>query len=241
MFETMMISALVLGMAGGLHCVGMCGPIALSLPLSANGSRGRSTGVVLYFIGKTITYTLLGVLFGMVGQQLVLAGWQQALSIVLGLAMLFFALVSIFKPSLFHHNQLTLFIGNKLSPLMGAFVGRQNSAAPLVLGMLNGLLPCGLVYVALSAAVATGDALMAGGFMAVFGLATMPLMLALMLFSTQLSIQYRSKVRRLLPVFTAIIALLLILRGLDLGIPYISPHLEAMPTAGRGAEAISCH
>lgn len=237
----MMISALVLGLAGSLHCVGMCGPIALSLPLSADGSRGRSTGVVLYFVGKTVTYALLGVLFGLVGQQLVLAGWQQALSVVLGIAMLVFALISIFKPSIFHHNQLTLFIGNKLSPLMGAFVGRQSISAPLVLGMLNGLLPCGLVYVALSAAVATGDALMAGGFMAVFGLATMPLMLVLMLFTTQLSVQYRNKVRRLLPVFTAIIAVLLILRGLDLGIPYVSPHLEALPAAGRGAEAVSCH
>ena len=124
---------------------------------------------------------------------------------------------------------------------MGAMMGKRAYSATFVLGMLNGLLPCGLVYVALSAAVATGSIVSAAVFMSVFGIATAPLMLFLLLFAAQLSAKYRSKMRQWLPVFTGIVAILLILRGLDLGIPYISPDLEGLPAASRGAETIPCH
>lgn len=239
--DALYLSALVLGLAGSLHCVGMCGPIALSLPFASAKGWGRGMGILTYFGGKTFTYSALGALFGIVGEQLVLAGWQQALSLVLGIAMLFFAIVTIFKPAVFHSNPLTIYLGNKLSPLMGAMMGKRAYSATFVLGMLNGLLPCGLVYVALSAAVATGSVVSAATFMTVFGIATAPLMLFLLLFAAQLSSKYRSKMRQWLPVFTGIVAILLILRGLDLGIPYVSPHLDGLPTATRAAETISCH
>lgn len=237
MHEAIIISAAMLGFAGSLHCVGMCGPIALSVPAASGSGVSRMGGLFTYFLGKTITYIVLGMLFGLLGQQLVLAGFQQALSLVLGIAMLLFALVTIFKPALFHYNQLTVLIGNKLAPIMGSFVGRRTYASSLVLGMLNGLLPCGLVYVAISAATATGSMMHAAAFMGVFGVATMPLMLSLVLFTAQLGLGYRNQVRKWLPAFTAIVAVLLILRGLDLGIPYVSPHLE---NATRGTAA-SCH
>lgn len=241
MNEAIYISAAVLGFAGSLHCVGMCGPIALSLPVNADYRSNRGLGTLLYFAGKTTTYVLLGMLFGLLGHQLVIAGWQRGLSIVLGSAMLVFALITIFKPALFHSNKLTILIGDKLSPLMGHFLRKPGAASSLVFGGLNGLLPCGLLYVALSAAVATGSVKTAAAFMLVFGISTMPLMLFLVLFSAQLSLQYRNVMRRWLPVFTAVVAVLLILRGLDLGIPYLSPHIDAMPAASRGAEAINCH
>jgi sulfite exporter TauE/SafE len=240
MISVLLISAAVLGFAGSLHCVGMCGPIALSIPM-ASGGMHRSAGIVIYFLGKTITYSVLGLLFGVLGHQLTLAGWQQALSLVLGFAMLFFALVTIFKPAIFHSNKLTMYLGNKLSPLMSSFLGKQQMSSSFFLGILNGLLPCGLVYVALSAAVASGSMWLSAAFMAVFGLATVPLMLFLVLFASQLSAVYRSKMRKLLPVFTAIIAVLLILRGLDLGIPYVSPHLDGLAETSRSAEAAACH
>ncbi|HSC53146.1 MAG TPA: sulfite exporter TauE/SafE family protein [Phnomibacter sp.] len=235
----MLISAAVLGFAGSLHCVGMCGPIALSVPLAGSGAN-KSLGILIYFLGKTLTYAILGALFGLLGHQLALAGWQQALSLVLGSAMLLFALITIFKPSIFHSNALTLYIGNKLSPLIGKFLNQQRLSASFMLGMLNGLLPCGLVYIALSTAVASGSVWLSAGFMAVFGIATIPLMLMLVLFATQLSTVYRSRVRKWLPVFTAVIAVLLILRGLDLDIPYVSPHLNGLHETSRGAEAVHC-
>lgn len=241
MVEILFLSAAVLGLAGSTHCVGMCGPIALSLPLSQKGSTARVTTVLLYFLGKALTYSLLGLLFGILGEQLALAGWQRMLSIVLGLAMLWFALATIFKPAVFHQNIFTNFLSQKLAPLMARFMSRPGYQSWLGLGLLNGLLPCGLVYVALSAAVATGSVWLSGAFMLVFGLATMPLMLFLILFANQLNAQYRSKMRRWLPVFTAVIAVLLILRGLNLDIPYVSPYLQDMTDGTRGHEAISCH
>jgi uncharacterized protein len=241
MNEAILISAAALGFAGSLHCVGMCGPIALSLPVNADYRSKRGLGVALYFAGKTTTYVLLGMLFGLLGQQLVIAGWQRGLSIVLGAAMLLFALLTIFKPAMFHTNKLSLWIGDKLSPLMGYFLKKPGASSSLIFGGLNGLLPCGLLYVALSAAVATGSVQSAAMFMLVFGISTMPLMLFLVLFSAQLSLQYRNTMRRWLPVFTAVVAVLLILRGLDLGIPYVSPHIESLPAASRGAEAVICH
>lgn len=237
MHEAIIISAALLGFAGSMHCVGMCGPIALSVPMSPGAGGARMLSLAAYFAGKTITYVLLGLLFGLLGQQLVLAGFQQALSLVLGMAMLGFSVVTIFKPRIFHNNQLSLYIGNKLAPVMGGFIGRKTQLASLMLGLLNGLLPCGLVYVAISAATATGSMLHAAAFMGVFGLATMPLMLSLTLFTAQLSLNYRNQVRKWLPAFTALVAVLLILRGLDLGIPYVSPHLE---NTTHGAAA-SCH
>lgn len=239
MISVLLISAAVLGFAGSLHCVGMCGPIALSVPM-ASGGHHRSIGILIYFLGKTITYSILGLLFGVVGHQLSLAGWQQALSLVLGIAILFFALTTILKPAIFHSNKLTIFIGNKLSPLMSSFLGKQQLSSSFMLGMLNGLLPCGLVYVALSAAVASGSIWLSAAFMAVFGISTIPLMLFLVLFASQLSAVYRSKMRKWLPVFTAVIAVLLILRGLDLGIPYVSPHIHGLVQSANGA-VVPCH
>ena len=241
MVGVLLISAAVLGLAGSAHCVGMCGPIALSLPLSQKGSTARGTTILLYFLGKAITYSLLGLIFGVLGEQLALAGWQRFLSVLLGLAMLLFALGTFFKPAIFHQNFFTKFLSQRLAPLMAKFISRPGYQSWLALGLLNGLLPCGLVYVALSAAVATGSVWLSGAFMLVFGMATMPLMLFLILFANQLSAQYRSKMRRWLPVFTAAIAILLILRGLNLDIPYVSPHLQDMNDASRSSEAVICH
>lgn len=240
MFQVFIGSAVVMGLAGSLHCVGMCGPIALSLPMSPGGKSARGLTTLLYFFGKTITYILLGIVFGMVGHQLVLAGLQRTLSIVLGVAMLLFAVGAFLKPVIFHSNSFTLYLGNKLSPLMGKMMSRPGYFSPLGLGLLNGLLPCGLVYVALSAAVATGTVWWSAAFMGIFGVATMPLMLSMVLFANQLNAHYRSVMRRWLPLFTAVIAVLLILRGLDLGIPYLSPQIDGLPEAAKGT-AVECH
>jgi hypothetical protein len=241
MNEMILISAVILGLAGSLHCVGMCGPIALSVPLTMAQGLRKYIGLLLYFTAKSLMYACMGFVLGLLGQQIALAGFQQALSITLGIAMLLFSLITFFRSSLFHTNRLSVFIGNKLSPVMGYFIGRAGNASSFMLGLLNGLLPCGLVYVALSAAIATGGAASAALFMLVFGLATIPLMLTLVIFTTRISIQYRTAVRRWMPAFTAMVAILLILRGLDLGIPYLSPDLGAIHSANANADAAACH
>ncbi len=241
MTYAIIITALTIGIAGSLHCVGMCGPIVLSLPMvQPNGNRRLNFGTLNYFLGKTFAYGVMGLLFGLLGQQIVMAGFQRSLSIGIGILMLLFALFAIFKPAVLHHNPLSLFMGRQLSPVMGKLLRTPGQFSTLVIGFLNGFLPCGLVYIALGAAVAIGNSWYAALFMILFGIATIPGLLLLALFNNKLNAAYRSKMRRVLPWFTAIIAVLLILRGMDLGIPFISPQVPDSALQQTG-EPVICH
>jgi sulfite exporter TauE/SafE len=105
---------------------------------------------------------------------------------------------------------------------------QQRSFRSLVLlGALNGLLPCGLVYVALAGAVARGTLADAVLYMAFFGLGTMPTMLAIGLSGKICPPAWRLKLRGAIPAGVCLVAGLLILRGMGLGIPYLSPSLVA--------------
>lgn len=242
MSSFLILSALGMGFAGSFHCMGMCGPIALSITLPEKQHRFSFT-TLGYFTGKTLTYGLLGIIFGFFGQQLKLAGLQQSVSIVLGSLMLLFVIVTVFKPILFHQNKATLWINQQLTPFFGILLRRKGTfATSLILGLLNGLLPCGLVYLGLTAAVATGDALQAGLFMLLFGTGTLPVMLSFLFLSRQFGYRFRSILLRSTPYFMAVLGIVLVLRGLDLGIPYVSPLLESLSLApDRHAEAIGCH
>ncbi|HSK13889.1 MAG TPA: sulfite exporter TauE/SafE family protein [Phnomibacter sp.] len=241
MFTVVTISAFLLGFAGSFHCMGMCGPIALGI--SGRGASGIGwLHHLLYFIGKTFTYTLLGLVFGIFGQGLVLAGLQQALSITMGGIMLLLVAVSLFRASWFHQNVLTLWVQDHLLPIFGRLLHRHGLSSSMGLGMLNGLLPCGLVYIGLTAAVATGMAWYAAWYMLVFGLGTIPVMFSFLVFTRQLGYQWRVRLRQLTPVLMAVVGTILVLRGMNLGIPYLSPLMDALSLTGdRGAEAAGCH
>lgn len=238
----LIISALLLGFAGSFHCLGMCGPIALSISGRTDLNKGRFIHQLLYFSGKTFTYGVMGLIFGLFGQGLVLAGFQQGLSVAMGVIMLSLVIVSLVKAPWFHQNPLMIWLQNKLIPVFGLLFRRQHTFSSLYLGLLNGLLPCGLVYIGLTAAVATGNAIQSGIYMLVFGLGTMPVMLFFLIFAQQVSYNWRAKLRSLTPVLMTLVGTILILRGLNLGIPYISPMLDSlMITTARGAEAVPCH
>lgn len=245
MTATILLSAFVLGFAGSFHCMGMCGPLAISFTmpgLQQGGGASRVSVIVLYFVGKTLTYAVLGGLFGFFGQQLILAGFQQALSLVTGIAMILFVLVTLFKPSIFHQNLLTDKVSNGLIPLFGKLLKNPGKLTPFWLGLLNGLLPCGLVYLGITAAVATGHAATAFVYMLVFGLGTMPVMFAFLLASRQFGYSFRLLVRKAAPVMMLLVGVVLVLRGLHLGIPYISPLPDSLQVlGGAGEEAVGCH
>ena len=225
-------TAFLLGFAGSAHCAGMCGPLALALPRSGNGSSSFFAGRLLYNFGRIITYALMGGLFGLLGQGVALAGIQRWVSLTIGAGILIFLLVS---PRF--ANAVPVAGGvNWLKRALGNLLQRRASPAMFGIGLLNGLLPCGLVYVACAAAVATGDLLSGMRYMIAFGLGTFPMMLALSLLGTKLRFAFRFKVQRLIPVSLAIVGLLLMLRGMALGIPYVSPKLPAQPAA-----ASCCH
>lgn len=208
-----------LGILGSLHCAAMCGPLQLALPLPAGNARRFINGRVLYQLGRIATYCLLGVLAGLIGKSIFLTGLQRCLSIALGVAL--FAGFFLSK-RIALSVPVTRLVGN-LKTAMSAQLRQRNLRSLTLLGMLNGLLPCGLVYTALAWAVSGGTLLSAILFMAVFGAGTLPMLLSIGFLGKTLSPGIRTKLRRAIPVGICLVASLLILRGLSLGIPYLSP------------------
>ncbi len=216
-------TALMLGLVGSLHCAGMCGPLALALPHPAAGQMGFLAGRAAYNLGRIVTYCLLGLVFGAVGKALWLAGIQRWLSIVLGIFLLAGLLAS---RKLVLWPPVTALV-SRLKTSMLAVLGKRSLAALGLFGLLNGLLPCGLVYVACAGATATGGVLAGTQYMAAFGLGTVPMMLGIGLSRRLIPAQVRLKLLRVIPASVFLLALLLILRGMSLNIPYLSPDLTA--------------
>lgn len=216
-------TALLLGMMGSLHCAGMCGPLALALPLTGRGTRSLVAGRMAYNLGRIVTYTALGAVFGLLGKTLFLAGLQRGLSIGLGM-LLFAGLLVSRRMALW--RPLTRLVENLKSRM--SFLLRQRSLLSLGgLGLLNGLLPCGLVYVAAAGATATGNLLAGATYMAIFGAGTVPTMLAIGLSGKLIPLSFRLRLRSAIPISVVLLATLLVLRGLSLGIPYVSPDAGA--------------
>lgn len=225
-------TAFLLGFVGSAHCAGMCGPLALALPPTGKSRLTFVSGRAAYNAGRILTYALLGALFGLLGQSLVLAGLQRWVSLVAGALLLTALLVS---PQRFAGAPLTRGV-NWLKTALGRLLQRRAASAMFGIGLLNGLLPCGLVYVACAGAATTGHGLAGVEYMLAFGLGTLPLMLAISLAGNKLHLAFRFKLQRLIPASLAIVGTLLLLRGLALGIPYVSPKLPPQP-----ATTTACH
>jgi sulfite exporter TauE/SafE len=157
------------------------------------------------------------------GRTLFLAGIQRWVSIALGFALLA-GLVASRKLSLW--NPATAFVGITKSR-MSALLRRRSLLALTLLGLLNGLLPCGLVYVAAAGATVTNGIASGALYMAAFGLGTMPMMFSISLSGKLIPMSLRLQLRKAIPVSVCLLATLLILRGMSLGIPYVSPDLAA--------------
>ena len=220
-----LLVALSLGFLGSFHCIGMCGPIALAIPLKRTSTFALLSSSFIYNLGRSLTYSIMGLLFGLLGKGFVLAGWQNVLSITLGIGIL----LSLFIPNLpLLHNSSNLILRllSKLKLHLSTLFNSYSKKSLLLIGLLNGLLPCGLVYLAIAGAIATGDAVKGAMFMYVFGLGTFPTMLSLAIARDYISISFRKRIRKVIPVFVGTMAIMLILRGMNLGIPYISPTME---------------
>lgn len=228
-------AAFLMGLVGSLHCIGMCGPLALALPVSHTNDGNRLLGGLVYNAGRILTYGFLGLILGWAGQFLLPVSWQQTLSIVIGVIILLYLFLPVkrYTSSFRLVNALNQpFL--RLRQAMGRLFSRQQFSSLFSIGLLNGLLPCGLVYLAISSSFITGHAGKGGLFMIFFGLGTLPLMLATVFFGSYMNQQIRARLRRAVPVFLFVMAALLILRGMGLGIPYVSP-------AFHQPEAVGCH
>lgn len=215
-------TAFILGLVGSLHCAGMCGPLALALPCTGPTLPKFIAGRVAYNLGRILTYCGLGLIFGLVGRTLVLAGIQRWVSIALGIALL----AGLIRSRRLWLSRPVVAMVSHLKSRMAFLLSRRSLGALALLGLLNGLLPCGLVYVAGAGATGTGNTLAGMQYMALFGVGTIPVMLAIGLSGKLVPQSWRLPLRRAIPVSVFVLACLLILRGLSLGIPYLSPDLS---------------
>ncbi len=231
----LLIAAFIMGSIGSVHCIGMCGPIALALPVVSNNQSSKLVGTMLYNAGRVITYALLGGLFGVIGMSFALFGYQQWLSVLLGVLILTF----IFLPKKNYAKQnIVISFFEKLRQKLAALFSRKNYHSLFFIGLLNGLLPCGLIYIAIAAAISTGSVLKSSLFMAAFGLGTFPVMWSMAFFGSYINMRMRTGIKKLYPYIMFCMAMLLIIRGLGLQIPYLSP--ATMKQNGTNHQAIEC-
>jgi hypothetical protein len=219
----MLLSALILGLLGSFHCIGMCGPIAFMLPVDRQNSVKKVIQISIYHFGRLLTYSLIGLAFGLVGKGLYIFGLQQQLSIAIGIIMIIAVLIPYKTFNKYNFSKPLYRFISKIKTALGKELKKKTPDTFLTIGFLNGFLPCGLVYMAILGAIASGSALEGSLYMFIFGLGTIPLMTIAIYFSRFLSSVVRMKIQKAIPVFVVIIGLLFIVRGLGLGIPYVSP------------------
>ncbi len=231
----LLITAFGLGILGSAHCLGMCGPLALAIPAPKNTFVQRLRSALLLNVGRVLTYAFIGALFGLFGRGLQLAGLQQIVSITMGGLIL----LSLLAPSLIKLKWLTRSAGTfvmRMQSVMARQLKRTSTGGLFITGTLNGLLPCGMVYLALAGALAQDGWWQGALFMLIFGFGTWPALIGLRISGGFIGPRFRSSISKVAPYAYAAIAVLFILRGLGLGIPFISPDLQVMPGAGQ-----ACH
>ncbi len=221
--------AILLGFFGSFHCVGMCGPIAMTLPVHNKPLLIKYSLILLYNLGRITTYCVLGLVAGIIGKSFLIGGFQQTLSISIGVLLLIYVFVPLKNTS----TGYLFFLSIKTS--FERLFSKGTRSSLFFIGVLNGLLPCGLVYVGLAGATATSDYLKGLLFMAGFGVGTIPTMLLIPLASGFITVSIRNKMRKVVPIITTVMALFLILRGFNLGIPYLSPKMNEF------SSSVSCH
>ena len=218
----LLTTAWVMGLFSSLHCVGMCGPLALMLPVQHLNANERFVSLFLYQAGRIITYASLGLLFGFIGRSFFVAGIQQWLSIGMGILMILLLILNYG----YHKNVQPAFMNSAYQKIQKFIVrilkNNKSVFSFLYLGMANGLLPCGMLYMAIAAALSTavlGNSIL---FMIFFGLGTMPAMMMISYLGTMPGLSWRRSFKKLIPLGIALVAVFLILRGMNLGIPYVS-------------------
>ena len=218
-------TAFLIGLLGSLHCVGMCGPIVLALPGGAE-SRGRFLlGRLLYNLGRVVTYAILGLVFGLIGKTIKLAGYQSILSIAMGVTIIIAVLLSGRLTSKLFSLPVISRLSTKIKSLWGKLFRIDSHPSLFTIGVMNGFLPCGFVYIGLFGAVTTGGSLSGAAYMIFFGLGTIPIMIGVSLIRELINFRFKQLINRFLPIGALILACLFILRGLSLGIPYVSPKI----------------
>lgn len=219
----MLYTALIFGLISSLHCIGMCGPIAMMLPVDHQNPTKKAMQIIVYHLGRLTSYGMLGLLFGLLGRGFYMAGIQQQLSVAVGVAMILLAVVPEKTLAQYNFSKPVYRLISGVKSSLGQQFKRKTPDALFTIGLFNGLLPCGLVYAALFGAIAMQNVTFGVAYMVLYGLGTIPMMSAVVYASSLLSIPFRSKLQKAVPLVTVIIGVLFVLRGMGLDIDYISP------------------
>jgi sulfite exporter TauE/SafE len=230
MFSVLFTTAFVLGLSSSFHCVGMCGPLLLAVPTRAS-TKYQWLEILIYHTARIFTYALLGVLVGFAGWRLQVANLQQFFSLTIGIILLIY----VFAGRFFAEASWLLAFNKMIFSFFGFAAKQKGQRGTLLLGVANGLLPCGMVYIALTGAMASASATAAASFMTLFGLGTLPLLFVFNFYGIRLQASVKQRIKLVSPIVIAIMGILLIIRGLNLGIPYLSPHFV------NNSGGVACH
>ncbi len=231
-----LLAGFTLGLASSLHCIGMCGPLSIALPTLSLSKTKKFSSLLLYQFGRIITYAVLGLIFGLAGRGFYTAGVQQWFSVILGVLVLISAVIYFIKRHSVHISFLPSFYNWVQLCIARIIKDNYRAFGFLLLGMANGLLPCGMVYVALATTLSFVHLNQSVLFMAMFGLGTLPMMMLVGYACQIIRPGIRFAFRKAVPYVIAIAGIMLILRGLNLGILFLSPKLE-----NKSARAVICH
>ena len=234
----MIWTAIVLGFLGSFHCVGMCGPIALAV-----GGRTNQKFLwnkVLYNFGRSFTYSLLGLAIGALGFSLSLAGIQQGISIGMGLLVVLLSL-SYKKADQFLSIPALSGAVHWIKSKLNQYLKSGSKTAFFSTGLINGLLPCGMVYMALVVAMGMQSPWLGAAYMFFFGIGTIPLLMGLMVSGSFMSPVRRQQFQKAIPYVGILIGILMVVRGLGLGIPGFSPELVVFDYGTQQVEITMCH
>jgi sulfite exporter TauE/SafE len=219
----MLYSAFLFGLISSFHCIGMCGPIAMMLPVERNNPAKKAIQISTYHLGRLAAYGSIGLLFGLLGKGLFLAGIQQQLSIFIGIAMILVILIPEKIFAQYNFSKPVYGWISKIKQNLGSHFKNKSFKSLFIIGLLNGFLPCGMVYVALFGAIAMQSAGFGVLYMLLFGLGTVPLMSLVVYINSFITVPIRNRIQKVIPYVGIVIGILFILRGLGLGIPYVSP------------------
>lgn len=219
----MLYTAFIFGLISSFHCIGMCGPIAMMLPVDRSNAAKKITQILTYHIGRLTAYSTIGIIFGLVGKGFFMAGMQQKMSIFIGVVMIMIVLIPEKIFARYNFSKPVFRVISKIKQTLGSQFRNKSYKSLFTIGLLNGFLPCGMVYVALFGAIAMQSVSVGVLYMILFGLGTVPMMTTVVYLNSFLTISTRNKIQKVIPYVAILIGVLFILRGLGLGIPYISP------------------
>lgn len=219
----MLFTAFIFGLISSFHCIGMCGPIAMMLPVDRENQAKKVTQILMYHFGRLTAYATIGLIFGLLGRGLYLAGFQQKMSIFIGVAMIAVILIPEKVFAKYNFSKPVFKLISKIKTTLGNQFKNKSYKSLFTIGLLNGFLPCGMVYVALFGAIAMQNEFYGVLYMILFGLGTVPVMSSVVYLNSFLTIPVRNKIQKIIPFVAIIIGILFIFRGLGLGIPYVSP------------------